>query len=312
MTFQKSFARVFICVVGVVLIGMIFRYFFMQPIINRFINADLIEKFDYLELDSHLGWRNKPLFHGLWPRSGDFSRYQVVYRIDKEGCRVDQDRSAASEPQKPSKLVWVLGDSSSFGLGVEAREIFSEKLGRNFKEYGILIKNFSVVGYNSRQVRKLFERKLESSLQTPDLIIVHCGFNDAPYTHNFFWKTPLYHPLHLLGYQYQISRIIKICQKRRIGLIFNTIPSLEDYAPLKPINHWLRSREGRFPNVEAADIQREFAKNQRRDLYAPLDDKLAIRFHPSAKGHTIIYEMLREKVGVLLGTNLQENTVDAV
>ena len=98
----------------------------------------------YVEADPRLGWRYRPGAE-LRHTSADFD---VAVRINAEGFR---DASTAAAGQRP---IVTLGDSFTFGWGVEEREAFPALLE---EASGVPVDNLGVSGFGTGQEVRLFE-----------------------------------------------------------------------------------------------------------------------------------------------------------
>ena len=96
-----------------------------------------------------------------------------------EGYRIDPDAAPAVTSAPAARIAFV-GDSSSFGWGVEYRQSYPEifrtrietSLGRP-----VALRNYSVPGYNSEQELALFLQRIAPD--KPDVMFVHHDPNDS-------------------------------------------------------------------------------------------------------------------------------------
>lgn len=295
----------------------------LQPIINVLINKKAFFWNEFLEEDPNLGWRNKPGAKWVFPEEGYFreelfdedgqvresirshglplikvyfnpERYRVSYQIDKSGQRRGFKYSP-SQLKNAKKIIWIVGDSTPFGYGVSEESIFPYLLQKKLADKGIVIKNFSVVGYDLRQLRKVIQLQLKRNRRKPDLIIFWGGFNNTPMSRKGLWKWAPVKEITFLSYRYQMWRIRKLCQDKQIKLLLTTLPSLRNLPSLERINAVVRSFK-KSDNLDIADIEPIFRAKNKPELYAPIDDMLNLKIHPSALGHRIIYEELLKKI----------------
>ena len=112
--------------------------------------------------DVELGYRLKPSFAGRYP--------WVTVRTDEDGYRVAR-RPARSSGRK----ILFVGDSVTFGFGVDAEEAYPLRFGETIARAGDVV-NAAVPGYNLQQVLLTTERFLKR--QTPDLIVYGLCLND--------------------------------------------------------------------------------------------------------------------------------------
>jgi hypothetical protein len=113
--------------------------------------------------DPEIGWVNKPSVEDRF-KSEDFD---VSVRVNAEGLRDDVVHS----PQKAPGIfrIAVLGDSFTWGYGVEASQTFSKRLEKDLPQTEVL--NFGCSGYGQDQELLLLKRKVVQ--YHPDLIIVN-------------------------------------------------------------------------------------------------------------------------------------------
>ncbi len=98
-----------------------------------------------------------------------------------DGYRVANAVSGTAPISPAAKLrIAVLGDSSSFGWGVDYNETYPEVYRLQLEKLAgisIELRNYSVPTYNSRQELRLFQTRVKSF--QPDLILVHHDHNDS-------------------------------------------------------------------------------------------------------------------------------------
>jgi len=123
----------------------------------------------FWKYDPLLGWRHQPGQQGLFEKPRAF---RTKVSINSKGLR-DQEYSYARIPGKHRILV--LGDSLTWGFGVEQQEMFSEVLENMSKDVEVI--NAGVSGYSTDQ--ELLWFKTEGVRYAPDLVIlVFCGNDD--------------------------------------------------------------------------------------------------------------------------------------
>lgn len=134
-----------------------FRWFDPKP-------EKIAKSEDILQLDAELGWRLKPGFRG--------DAFGGSRRITAEGFQsVDRDQIP---PGASAQKIVVLGDSRSFGNGVEPEQTYAERLDTLLPNYDVV--NLAVPGWSSAQGLL----KLDSALAqfSPEIVIFAFGFND--------------------------------------------------------------------------------------------------------------------------------------
>ena len=99
-------------------------------------------------LDPEVGWRFAP-FAEVEDRRPDF---HVVYRCGEDGFRAPLERSAEAEARR----VAFVGDSFTFGVGVEAEATFPERLAELHP--GTRVFNYGMAGYGVDQMWRALAR----------------------------------------------------------------------------------------------------------------------------------------------------------
>lgn len=122
---------------------------------------------------------NKDLIYELKP---NFASFDGKYKTNRYGMR-DYEYSMAKASN--TIRVCLLGDSISFGLGLESLDqTFENLLEKRLNRYGPTNKfevlNFSVAGYNSYQEEIVLKEKVLKF--SPDMILVGFCLNDDSYT----------------------------------------------------------------------------------------------------------------------------------
>jgi lysophospholipase L1-like esterase len=315
--------KLFIIIFIPIICGLIGTIDIFQPVLNLLINKKIIFWNQFLIEDSNFGWRNKPGANWTFPPEGEelaiffnengeinseikkrgenivkiFSNpnyYRVSYHIDEEGNRLGYAYSPA-QLKITKKTIWIIGDSSAFGYGVTGNKTFSFLLQEKLASEGIVIKNFSVIGYDLRQLRKLIQLHLKTEDKKPDLIIFWGGFNHTPKARVGLWKWAPVREITHLSYKYQMWRIRRICKEAQIKLLLTTLPSFQNFSELNRINGYLKSFT-KNQYLDVVDIAKVFKENNKRELYAPIDDIFDIKIHPSELGQMIAFEQYLKKL----------------
>ncbi len=112
--------------------------------------------------DAQLGWKLKP----YWSGKHHHYDYDVTYNINRDGFR-------GAETQRGNVDFAVVGDSFSFGLGVNDDETFVALLNANSKEKNVY-RNYSVPGYSTDQQLLLLNR-LKGRINADVLLVVYLG-----------------------------------------------------------------------------------------------------------------------------------------
>jgi len=112
--------------------------------------------------DAQLGWKLKP----FWSGKHHHYDYDVTYNINGNGFR---------ESEAPSECVKyaVVGDSFSFGLGVNDDETFTTLLNKKNNQ-GNYFYNYSVPGYSTDQ-QLLLVNKLKDEISKEVILVVYLG-----------------------------------------------------------------------------------------------------------------------------------------
>lgn len=122
----------------------------------------------FLDYDAGLGWRNRPRYAGRH-QTDDFD---VAVCFDAAGARIAAD--AAAEPPGARGGVLAIGDSTTFGWGVEAEQAFAARLAGRLH---VPVRNFGVSGYGTDQ--QLLQLRSLLAAQAPQLVIVTHQDNDV-------------------------------------------------------------------------------------------------------------------------------------
>ena len=118
----------------------------------------------YVPTDPALGWRYRPSARARH-RSDDFD---VGIELNAQGFR-----DAPFEPRSERPRVVALGDSLTFGWGVEAAEGFTARLEQRL---GVEVLDLAVCGYGTDQELLLWER--DGRALQPDLVLLTVCEND--------------------------------------------------------------------------------------------------------------------------------------
>lgn len=130
---------------------------------------------DFLQRDAQLGWRNRPGFRGRHT-SADFD---VAVCFDGAGRRcAERGPSDGSRSDHGRGLrVLAIGDSTTFGWGVEAEAAFPAQLSERL---GVEVENWGVSGYGPDQQLLLLRELLSAAASVaPRLVIVTHTANDT-------------------------------------------------------------------------------------------------------------------------------------
>ena len=140
----------------------------------------------HFQYDELLGWANRPNSETIFAMAGDFKTH---IKINSKGLR---DREYDYDKPEGIKRIVVLGDSYTWGLGVEANERFTEVLDDELLK-NIQVINMGVSGYGNDQ--ELLLLKNEGLKYRPDLVLVaFCGNDPADNcnTHHSYYYKPMF------------------------------------------------------------------------------------------------------------------------
>lgn len=95
---------------------------------------------------------------------------------DAKGYRISTQNSTVEKNE--AHTVHVMGDSTSFGWGVNFEDSYPQQLAAKLKQpSGISVKNYSTPGFTSYHGRLLLEDKME--IKKGDIVLVSFGSNDS-------------------------------------------------------------------------------------------------------------------------------------
>jgi len=273
------------------------------------VTATALRTFPILMADAERGWKNRP-------NSGMLSGETFPLK-ESPPFRMNSDESQIliSEPSGIAfaKTLWIIGDSSPFGLGGNAEKTFASRLARTLAPSRVSVRNFSVIGYDSSQMKKYLEILEQRNSSKPDILILWAGFNDvSKFIHKFFWNKPFLESAGFQQYKTNVTAILNHMKERDVPVIQVTIPVLEAYPELDRINDWIRNRDNSQFDVSVFDIKKLFLAKSDSALYSPFDRSLPYRFHPSNLGHELIFRELLPLVIRKLNVSLESHRVRTV
>jgi lysophospholipase L1-like esterase len=124
------------------------------------------------EYDPHLGWRGRPNLECVLNEG----HFRISISQNSRGFR-DVERPVGKPPG--TKRILCLGDSFTWGWGVEQDEIYTTVLGRRYAEAGTSVEvlNAGVGGYSTDQLLLYLER--EGFSYSPDSVVYQAAWNDV-------------------------------------------------------------------------------------------------------------------------------------
>jgi len=118
------------------------------------------------EVDPVVGWR-------LRTTNLAYGESGITLRVNSQGFR-DQEWPAAGFNQEPGLRIAVLGDSVTFGVGVEESERWTEVLEESLRgvvpEARVVVMNLGLPGYTFSQMARCYEHV--ARLYEPDLVLI--------------------------------------------------------------------------------------------------------------------------------------------
>jgi len=276
----------------------------------REVTEKALKAFPILMADPERGWKNRP--------NGEMFSGETFPLRESPPFRMNSDESQIliTEPSGGvafEKTLWIIGDSSPFGLGANAEKTFASRLAKTLAPHRVSVRNFSVIGYDSSQMKKYLEILEQRNSSKPDLLILWAGFNDvSKFIHKFFWARPILESVGFQQYKTNVTAILNHMKERDVPVIQVTIPVLEAYPELDRINDWIRNRDNSQFDVSVFDIKKLFLAKSDSALYSPFDRSLPYRFHPSNLGHELIFRELLPLVIRKLNVSLESHRVRTV
>lgn len=254
------------------------------------VSETLVKRISFLELDQDLGWKGKPNFDSNWPlEEGTPPHWVRHYKNDANGFR-DHTYNQAPERKQLDYRVWILGDSSPYGFGCAGDQTLAAFLRRHLFRRDVGVRNYCVTGYNTGQLSKLLSEQLQKG--RPDLLVLWAGFNDVEFTKGMFYTSGPSKTVAFKRYQISLGSMLDL----GLPTILVTLPHLEQSPDLDRINNFIREQDSRA-NVTVVDLNRVFeAEEAQTELYAPIDERLPMHFHPSERGHNLAFRALKKQI----------------
>jgi len=162
------------CITTLLVVEAIIRLFYTIP--NREINFFSLRKSSYYRKDERVGWLPQKNVNGKHDQPG---RFTTSFRTNSRGLR---DKEYPVRKPIDRQRIVVLGDSHTWGWGVNDGEIYTEILESLLDRTDVI--NLGVTGFNTRQ--EFDYLKMEGMLYGPDLVILAFCMND--FTESFIHK----------------------------------------------------------------------------------------------------------------------------
>ena len=153
-----------------------------DPQLNPQLSPNRDNQFIFYQYDETLGWKNKPNAEGILKMPDSTTHI----KINSEGLR---DRSYVYKKPEGIMRIVVLGDSFTWGYGVEDKERYTEILENGLLE-NIQVINMGVSGYGTDQ--EFHTLKNEGVKYNPDLVIIafQIGTDIGDNTHTVRYTYP--------------------------------------------------------------------------------------------------------------------------
>jgi len=198
-----------------------------------------------------------------------------VYTVDEKGFRENGLPGKKTVVSAEKKIILTLGESTTFGWGVQDHETYPAHLARLFSEKnGVKVINGGVPSYTTSQVLIFLREILEKKVIKPDLILINILWNDIWYstirnwhpdilvyqqqpwwlsfltTHSRFChllvmgaatnqeKVNMVNQKALRQYEKNIEEMIQVCRQENILLAFVTPPFDADHMPEEGLNEF--------------------------------------------------------------------------
>lgn len=131
--------------------------------------------------DEVLGWNYRPGYAATW----HYFEYAFDVRIDERGLRVDDGPPA---PATAPRILF-LGDSFTFGVGVDAGQTFVEQTEARLRAAGLVTEclNAGRVGAGTRAARQRLEQLIDATSPT---LVIHAFFPENDLADDWLGAAP--------------------------------------------------------------------------------------------------------------------------
>lgn len=163
----KDCALVIVSIVVTILVAEGIAQLFLEPT-PRFITGFRLNASSYYMEDDELGWVPRPNMRGEHNQPGSF---QSAFSTNSMGLR--DDELSSESRSRPTRIV-ALGDSFTWGFGVNDDEIYTSVIEESSPNIEVV--NLGVTAYGLRQETDYFERIGRS--MNPDITLLALVMND--------------------------------------------------------------------------------------------------------------------------------------
>jgi len=125
----------------------------------------------FFEFDEHSGWRGKPDARSRFTTMN----FDVFVSHDHNGFRRSgYDRPIETDTTSKDRIVWVLGDSGTWGWGIEDGKTYVDLLNR-MSEDGTRYRNLGHCGFSSVQQYLLLKDLFEEGKKPKEVVVLECN-----------------------------------------------------------------------------------------------------------------------------------------
>lgn len=125
----------------------------------------------YFEFDEQTGWRGKPNAASRFTTTN----FDVFISHDADGFRrCGYERPIAADVRAEHRVVWVLGDSGTWGWGVDDGRTYVDLLNRMSTD-GTRYRNLGHCGFSSLQEFLLLKNLFGRGFAPDEVVVLYCG-----------------------------------------------------------------------------------------------------------------------------------------
>ena len=158
-------------IVSLLILELVTHIFYPLPPLEM--NEFRLSSSGYYQKDAELGWIPRKNIRGVHNRKGSFS---TTFRTNSNGFR---DKEYELEKPKDVTRIIVIGDSFTWGYGVNDDEIYTERLETMLPKTEVI--NLGVTAYGLQQ--EILHFKREGLKYAPDIVILGFCLNDIYRNH---------------------------------------------------------------------------------------------------------------------------------